>query len=658
MVLIGTAVVLILGGGASVVLLRHWPRAADLGFRTLVVAGSALLTVVSVMVLSGAQWETVSWMPSLPGGAWVVGIDLVSAWFLLLLSLVTMATTIYGVAYLAPERGHRGVTSVHATFAVFVVAMVGVLVARSAVLFLFVWELMALSAYLLMVFEHEKEEVRRAGLLYLVLTHVGTTALLIMFLLWGRTSPDLTFASLAAASPQLPAGGAAILLLALFGFGAKAGLFPLHFWLPGAHASAPSHVSALLSGVMIKTGIYGLLRVVTLSGPPPAWWGWTVLGLGVASAVLGVLWALAQHDLKRVLAYSSVENVGIILLAIGLGVLGVAYHQPLVAVLGFTGALVHSLNHALFKSLLFLGAGAVLHATGTRRIDRLGGLARSMPWTATAFLLGSVAIIGLPPLNGFLGEWITVQGALTAAGTEGALRFAGFAAAVMGLVGALALACFARAGASVFLGQPRSPEIVAREDAPRGMRVGLAGLATGCLVLGLYPPLAVVPASRVAGFLAGGTAAAMTAPALEGGSLQSIAVLGGLLLLAGLIIGLVRIGGARRGRRESGATWGCGYARPTTRMQYTASSFSAPLFATCPAIVSPERRSGARGVETIPQDRVLRGVAIPAWNGVRALALRLRPLQRGHITAYVRYIVWALLLLLAYLSLTGRAGMP
>ncbi len=207
MVLIGTAILLILGGAASVVVLRRWPRVAEVAFRMFVVAGSALLAVAAVLVLRGAEWEPVSWMSSLPGGRWVAGIDLVSAWFLLLLSLVAMATTMYGVTYLAPERGHRGVTSVHATFAVFVAAMVGVLVARSAVLFLFAWELMALGAYLLMVFEHEDEEVRRAGLLYLVLTHVGTAALLVMFLLWGRSSPDLTFANLAAVAPHLPAGG-------------------------------------------------------------------------------------------------------------------------------------------------------------------------------------------------------------------------------------------------------------------------------------------------------------------------------------------------------------------------------------------------------------------------------------------------------------------
>ncbi len=411
---------------------------------------------------------------------------------------------------------------------------------------------------------------------------------------------------------------------------------------------------------MIKTGIYGLLRVLSLVGSPPAWWGWTVLGLGIASAVLGVLWALAQHDLKRVLAYSSVENIGIILLGIGLGVLGVAYEEPVVAMLGFTGALVHSLNHALFKSLLFLGAGAVVHATGTRRIDRLGGLARAMPWTTAAFLLGSLAIVGLPPLNGFLSEWITVQGALTAAGTPGTMRFAGFATAVIGLVGALALACFARVGAAVFLGHPRSPAATVREDAPGGMRVGLAGLAAGCLALGLYPPLAMVPAGRVAGGLAGVMAPTMTiAPALGGRPLQVLALLGGLILVTGLAIWVFRAAGATRRPSGSGTTWGCGYSLPTTRMQYTASSFSAPLFTTCPALVSPERRGGgAQGFQTIPQDRVLSGLAIPVWNRVRTLALRLRPLQQGNITAYVRYIIWALLLLLGYLALTGRAGMP
>jgi hydrogenase-4 component B len=651
-------VLLILSGGASMLLFRAWPRTADTVFRLLLLSGCALAAIPTFKVLRGGRIESVLLVPTLPGGTWTAGLDELSAWFLLLLCLVAAAATMFGVTYLAPERGHRGVASAHVTFAVFVAAMVGVLTARAAVLFLLAWEVMALSAYLLIVFEHEGAEVRRAGLLYFVLTHVGTGALILMFLLWGRATPDLSFSSLAAAAPGLAWGGGLVLLLALVGFGIKAGVVPVHFWLPGAHAAAPSHVSALLSGVMLKTGIYGLLRVLTLAGAPPAWWGWVVLLLGLASAVLGVLWALAQHDLKLVLAYSSVENIGIILLGLGLGALGTAYQQPALALLGFTGALLHSLNHALFKSLLFLGAGAVVRATGTREIDRLGGLARVMPRTAAAFLVGSLAIVGLPPLNGFVSEWITVLGALTAAQATGPVRFAGLVAAAVGLVGALALACFVRLGAVVFLGRGRSSDGIPHEDAPRGMGIGLGVLAAACLIIGLNPGIAVTPAVRVAEGLAAAITPGTEIPVIVARSVVVLPAFCGLILLLILATWLLRVASRRETQAVSGETWACAFPAQTTRMQYTASSFSAPMLESFPAVTAPERVREAGEFRTIPADRVLRRLAIPLWGRVRALALSLRPLQQGRVTTYLQYIIWVVLALLAFLSLAPRGGPP
>jgi formate hydrogenlyase subunit 3/multisubunit Na+/H+ antiporter MnhD subunit len=639
-------------------LLRAWPRTADTVFRLLLLSGCALAAIPTFRVLRGGRVEPVLLVPTLPGGTWSAGLDELSAWFLLLLCLVAAAATVFGVTYLAPERGHRGVASAHVTFAVFVAAMVGVFTARAAVLFLLAWEVMALSAYLLIVFEHEGAEVRRAGLLYFILTHVGTGALILMFLLWGRAAPDLSFSSLAAAAPGLAWAGGFVLLLALIGFGIKAGVVPVHFWLPGAHAAAPSHVSALLSGVMLKTGIYGLLRVLTLVGAPPAWWGWVVLLLGLASAVLGVLWALAQHDLKLVLAYSSVENIGIILLGLGLGTLGIAYHQPALALLGFTGALLHSLNHALFKSLLFLGAGAVVRATGTREIDRLGGLARVMPRTAAAFLVGSLAIVGLPPLNGFVSEWITVLGALTAAQATGPVRFAGLGAAAVGLVGALALACFVRLGGVVFLGRRRSGDTVPHEDAPRGMGIGLGGLAAACLFIGLNPGVVLTPAMRVAESLAAVIPPETEVPLIVTRSAVVLPALGGLILLLVLTVWRLRVASRRETQTVSGETWTCAFPAQTTRMQYTASSLSAPMLESFPAVTAPERVRDSGGFHTIPADRVLRRLAIPLWGRVRALALSLRPLQQGRVTTYLQYIIWAVLALLVYLSLAPRGGSP
>ncbi|HEU5321643.1 MAG TPA: proton-conducting transporter membrane subunit, partial [Methylomirabilota bacterium] len=495
--------------------------------------------------------------------------------------------------------------------------------------------------------------VRRAGFIYLVCTHTGTLALVALFASWGPDAAALTFDALAAAVPALPAGGALIFALGLAGFGFKAGLVPLHFWLPGAHGAAPSHVSALMSGVVIKMGIYGLLRLVAIAGPPPAWWGWLVLSLGLASGVLGVLWALAQHDLKRLLAYHSVENIGIILLGLGIGALGLRYDAPVVAVLGLAGAVLHTLNHAVFKSLLFLGAGAVLRATGTRLMDRLGGLGRRMPYTWAAFLIASVAIVGLPPLNGFVSEWLVYQSLLRSGGVAAA-RVAVFGVAGLALIGALALACFAKVGGAVFLGQARTNGALQGSEAEPGMLAPMAALAVTCVAIGVAPAVAVTPALLVAASLGGiaaepaGAAAVAVGPALQWISLIAVA--------------LVTLGGAgwwlhrrllRRRAVEWTETWGCGYARPEPRMQYTAASFAAPLVAAYGATAGVRITREPGAFHTHPTDRVLDGIAVPLWKRLRAWALTARPIQQGRLWMYLLYVLGALLLLLLYLAARG-----
>lgn len=648
---LGSGVLLMLLAGALPLLVRNNPRFSEGAFRLGILAGCGLAAVPAVQVLLGGPRAPIIVATTLPGGSWVVGMDGLSAWFVLLLCIVAAAAAGFGVTYLARERPHRSVGLPHALFALLVAAMLGVFTARSVVPFLLAWEMMALSAYLLILFDHERAEVRRAGLVYLIVTHAGTLALLGMFLLWGRSGPDLSFAHLTPAAAQLVSHGAPILLLAVIGFGAKAGIFPLHFWLPGAHAAAPSHVSALLSGVMIKTGIYGLLRVLTLFGTPPAWWGWTILLLGLVTALFGVRWALTQHDLKRALAYSSVDNIGIILLGVGLGALGGAYGHPTVAFLGYTAALLHAMNHALFKSMLFLGAGAVVHATGTREIDRLGGLARTMPRTAAAFFLGSLAIIGLPGLNGFAGEWTLVRGLLAAGGSPGAIRLAGLGAAAMGLIGALTLACFARLGTAVFLGTPRVPDVANREDAPGGMGLGLALLGAACLAIGVVPALAVVPARRVAAMLLTGPSGASSGVAVLDSPTHGITLLAGSLVIAGAILWRIRW---RRGPQRAGATWGCAHTAPTARMQYTAASFSAPLARALSGFSFGEKP----GVDFDRDDRVLRGMAVPVWEAVRGLANELRPMQRGRVTRYLQFIIGTVLALLGFLFFAGMGTSP
>jgi formate hydrogenlyase subunit 3/multisubunit Na+/H+ antiporter MnhD subunit len=415
-------------------------------------------------------------------------------------------------------------------------------------------------------------------------------------------------------------------------------------------------VSALLSGVVIKTGIYGLLRVMSMLGATPVWWGWTLLALGIASGVLGVLWALAQHDIKRLLAYHSVENIGIILMGMGVGALGTAYGRPLVAIAGYAGALLHTINHALFKSLLFLAAGVVQRATGTRDMDALGGLARTLPYTWLAFLVGATAIIGVPPLNGFVSEWLVYQGLFRAGQSVGALRLAALGVPALALVGALALACFAKAAGIVFLGHPRSAAAASAHPAEHLFRSPLLALAAACAALGLAAPLGAAPAIAVAEVMARATGAAATDAA---GIVRDAWWIGvAALLLLGVILAawLARRRATRRWATRSVETWACGYDAPNARMQYTASSFAAPLLSAFGRLSGVRTHRGPRELHTHAFDLVLDGVALPLWAALRRAALRLRPLQQGRLHAYLIYVMVALLALLTYLALAGRPG--
>ena len=624
-------------------------------FRLLVAGGCAAGAVPAFAVLAGGAPLQVSFSARMPGGAWVLGIDALSAWFLIIVFGVGGATALYGVSYLGHLRDPARASRAHLLLSFLLVSLALVVTAAAAMPFLMAWELMAIAAYLLVVIEDEKPEVRQAGLLYLIVTHAATLALFALFAHWGGHARDLTFDALADAAPGLPTQGATVLALALAAFGLKAGVVPLHFWLPEAHSAAPSHVSALFSGVMIKTGIYGLLRVLLLLGGAPAWWGWTVLCLGVVSGVLGVLWALTQHDLKRLLAYHSVENIGIILLGIGAGTLGLAYHHPVVALLGFAGAALHTLNHALFKSLLFLGAGVVVVATGRRDIERLGGLARRMPLTWAAFLAGSVAIVGLPPLNGFVGEWVTYQALLAGGTLDGPIRLQAPAAAVLGLIGALALACFAKVCGIVFLGEPRTPEAwSAREPGP-GMLLPLSFLVLACAYIGLVPAFAVGTSARIGAAVAhlpaaeaGATLRELTAAARSAGWISA-----GLVLLIALVaLGRSRVRSRRRPRQP---TWRCGYAYAEPRMQYTASSFAAPLIAAYRPVTGVHVERSRAAFRTHPTDLVLAGGVRPLWRGLKWTAERLRPIQQGRLPLYLVYIV-ATVILLLLLSCADRSA--
>jgi len=440
-------------------------------------------------MVGGAGTLRLAWL--VPLGGLELTLDPLGGLFLALIGAAAVPASVYAVGY--PDGGGRG----RFAYVVFVVSMCLVPVAGNTMTFLIAWELMSLASYFLVLHDRESEESTRAAWIYAVMTHAGLACLLAGMLLLGAGVGSLRFADWRAAAPALAptTRDAAFVLLAL-GFAGKAGVIPLHVWLPLAHPAAPSHVSALMSGVMIKLGIYGLLRVsLDWLGTGPPWWGVAILIAGAASSVMGVLYALVEHDLKRLLAFHSIENIGIILLGIGGAALYRIAGLDALAVLGLVAALYHTVNHAAFKALLFLGAGAVVHATGTRNMEAMGGLVKRMPWTAACFLVGSAAIAALPPLNGFVSEWLTFLALFQNTRLDAVGQNLAFTLGIasLALTGGLAMACFVKAFGITFLALPRSDAAAGAQEASRPMRLGMLALAAACVALGLGPTF-VVPA--------------------------------------------------------------------------------------------------------------------------------------------------------------------
>jgi hydrogenase-4 component B len=671
------ATVLLAGSAAAAALLGGRDRAALLGRRDRAllggrdraallvgfagaVAGSGLGAVAALLALHADAPALLAARWSSPLGELRVGLDALSAFFLLCVFVVAGLAAVYGVGYLGGHAGRRRLGPTVALFNVLVLAMAGVVLARDGVMFLLAWEAMSISSFFLVTFEDEREEVRRAGTTYLIASHLGVLFLFALFALLARAAGSFGFAALAGA--DVTGIRHTCFLLALIGFGTKAGFWPVHTWLPDAHPAAPSHVSALMSGVMIKLGIYGLLRVLTFLGPPPAWWGATLIAVGAVSGIAGVLHALAQHDLKRLLAYHSVENIGIIALGLGLGLVGQSQGQATVAFLGYAGALLHVLNHGLFKGLLFQGAGSVLHATGTRDVESLGGLARRMPVTASTFLVGSVAICGLPPLNGFASEWLIYLGAFR--GGSGLPRAAGVAAVAvlpaLALIGGLAAACFVKAYGVVFLGEARTPAVEHAREAGPAMRVAMLAGAGLCLAIGLLPAGAVALVTPAAAQLQGGAEVAALAPA----PLAAITTVAALLLGTLTLLALLRARLLRGRQVTAAATWGCGYAHPTPRMQYTATAFADPVLAPFAAALHirtraelPEGIFPASGrFEKHVGDMAGERLLVPAWRRFLHAAGRLRAIQHGGTHRYLMYILCTLVALMVWQIACGTGS--
>ncbi len=656
------AILLLVLGGTMAVVLRSKSRPSRLAGQAGAIGGCAIGLAGAVRVLLSGQPQSLFAPSFMPGGTIHLEIDALSAFFLLPVFGLSILTAIYGGSYMSSRDERPGIAASWFHLNLLTAAMALVVAAHDGLLFLLAWEIMALAPFFLVIFDDRQESVRHAAWTYLAATHIGTAFLLVLFVLLGGLAGSSDFDAYGSVLKATPTLCSVAFILALIGFGSKAGIVPAHVWLPEAHPVAPSHASALMSGAMIKIGIYGLVRILTLLGTPQPWWGWTLIAIGASSGVLGVLFALAQHDLKRLLAYSSVENIGIVLLGIGLGVLGLATGTPALAVIGFAAGLLHILNHSIFKGLLFLGAGAVQHGAHSLELDKLGGLLKRMPWTGTAFLIGAAAIVGLPPLNGFVSEFLLFYAGFAAVMNPAAsIALAGLMAIVaMGLIGGLAAACFAKAFGIVFLGSPRTAEAEKAHEAAPPMRAAMAVLALLCVTIGLAAPAIVWSLADVLSAATGSSAGnihSQLAPVAA--SLTVTVAIFGLLIVLALAFWLLRTSRLASRRVGRGPVWGCGYLFPSPRMQYTASSFVQPLTTQFhlfvrnrEALASPQGYFPRRAsYQSDSGDPWLRLLFAPTFRWFDHIVSRLNVIQHGHIHLYVLYVAATLVVLLVWASL-------
>jgi len=647
---------------------RHPSVARRIAFIGSATASAVTGVAAAAILYSGVPLHGVLLVQRASGFSFAYAIDGLAAWFLLVLSVVGGPIAIFSLGYVAHPHFHQRSVFIGAAFQLLLGTVELLFVAADAITFLFAWELMTLANAALVATEHEARASRRAAYLYLVMAHVGTGCLIAGFLTLAAHAGALSFSTIlfARVAPP-PVIRDALFGLFFLGFGIKAGIIPLHVWLPEAHPAAPTSISALMSGVMIKTGIYGLLRVCAFGlGVPKLSWGVFLVAMGGLSAVLGVLYALMQHDLKRLLAYHSIENIGIILLGLGTGMMALAYGHIELAWIGFAASLYHVMNHGVFKALLFLGAGNVVMTTGSRQIEQFGGLSRRMPWTAGLFLVGALAISGLPPLNGFMSEWLTFQGFLYGfrGSTEPLVHFLfPVGAALLALTTALAAACFVKAFGICFLALPRSAAAAEAREAPAVMLVPQALLAVLCVVLGLFPGVVLRALEHVMDTLPGMQpranlvqgALGMTTP--FGTFDQVIPVVLAAALVGGLAMAAVLAAQVRLAVRRV-PTWGCG-GDLSPRTEYTATAFSKPLMMIFRAVYRPTRQVEAFGDVSryFPQEVRYRAEIEPTFERyvygpllrvVLRAANGLKVLQAGSLHAYLAYVialvVWLVLL--------------
>ncbi len=607
---------------------------------------SAVLTLIPALkvLISGQDLMQVLNFNQIFGNVNFV-IDPLSAFFIIVISVMSLASVIYSRGYLNPyiEQG-KNINSHLVFLPMLIASMLLVVTCQNALMFLICWEIMSLSSFFLVIFENEKKEVLKAGIKYLVFMHFSVLFIIMAFAILSITSGSLDFSSFAFALQHNKHLANLVFILAFIGFGTKAGFVPFHNWLPDAHPAAPSHVSAIMSGVMIKTGIYGILRILSLIHTPSIFISYLVLVISVVSALYGVLYAITQHDLKRLLAYHSIENIGIIGIGIGVGMLGIAYSHPIVAVLGFAGGILHILNHSIFKELLFLSAGSVYIKTHTRNVEVLGGLIKSMPATALLFLIGSIAICGLPPFNGFISEFLVYFGMFKGLSIHNFFSMVTllFSIAGLALVGTMAVLCFTKAFSIIFLGMPRSEAAEkVQNDTGKTMILPMSFLAILTLLIGLFPQYVfdylLMPVHVVTGFTPAGTSEPVSLmQTISGYALAFVLFLGVVAVLKLLLT---------KNKIDIQETWGCGYNRGNNHMQYTASSYASPFLSMLrplfkkvfdiekPKHLFPQSAHFSLHIDDIEEAYLIN----PVIKGDEWFLSKFETIQSGNIQSYIKY---------------------
>ena len=586
--------------------------------------------------------------------------DALSGFFLLVISILAFAVSIYSVGY-TKDMENPGTAGF--LYNLFILSMYAVVLSANIITFLISWETMSILSYFLVTLQRDKESAR-AGLIYAVMTHAGTAFIIAVFLILYSQTGSMDLTEIKSAASHIPDNlRNLIFIFSIIGFGTKAGIIPLHTWLPRAHPAAPSNISALMSGVMIKTGIYGFIRInLDLLQESPEWWGIALIVIGAVSCILGVLYALMENDIKRLLAYCSVENIGVIFLGIGAAMMlkNNGFHTA--SSIALAAALYHTLNHAVFKGLLFLGAGSVMHATHTKNMEDMGGLLKSMPYTGLFFLIGSVSICALPPFNGFVSEWLTYQSLLSGfnSASIASKTAAPLGGAALALTGALAAACFVKAFGISFLGMPRSSHAENVKESSPSMIAGMGILALLCLVLGIFPGIVVRVVSPAVFSYTGANSmlAGRGLLHIENtlSSLSPVAILISIVIMFIATVIFIFITGGKR-KISYGDSWDCGIKALTPRMQYTATAFTKPLRIIFKRIYLPKRDIG---VSYIVKPFFVRSIKYsgeitpffekyiykPLTSLIRSIAGRVSMLQSGSLHLYLGYILATLILLL------------